>query len=556
MDLSPGHAAAAAAAASAVAAPLLPSITPARLPPQRPETQTGNLAPATSANSVPAAPSESASASLLETEGGYTEKADPAPEKFNWRKKKLWGKVPVGVAVIILLSVLVLTVALGAAIGTVVKKKNNEKDDNKNNNGNGRPDEEPWVYLGENFFELALTMNSQPQITGPHGALFGATPISIPDGFPTIPTGSFSLPLGFPQQANPGCLVQASEFPAWSCKMTFAPLIIIINNTYIDDSDGYQRQAASSEAGSLFTEGVLQYGLQTPQLALEPMQLVNDGDLEDFGPAYHFATQYDKLVILRPEDLSAGSSLKKRQNVNAMPLRQKFTVQPGDYPWFCYWNQTYIEGYIYAQNNSTAASLTSYPTMWPTNSPSATTTLDSATFGAATVAPSATTPTPSSASSGSLVVPSSVIRRDAAADASPSRIPPYPRIVKIEERRIPGSPQPYCQRMVMLDNGMIAPAPNGNDPIVTLGLQEMDPSFDDYLVASSVSSKGRRDDSGGAERRGEPANSCHCQWMFKWIDDVTLGAISAAYNKGVFGFWDTACSFLFPFVFWIRHTQA
>jgi hypothetical protein len=143
MDLSPGHAAAAAAAASAVAAPLLPSITPARLPPQRPETQTGNLAPATSANSVPAAPSESASASLLETEGGYTEKADPAPEKFNWRKKKLWGKVPVGVAVIILLSVLVLTVALGAAIGTVVKKKNNEKDDNKNNNGNGRPDEEP-----------------------------------------------------------------------------------------------------------------------------------------------------------------------------------------------------------------------------------------------------------------------------------------------------------------------------------------------------------------------------------------------------------------------------
>ena len=144
MDLSPNHAAAAAAAASAAAAPLLPSITPARLPPQRPETQTGNLAPATSANTVPAAPSESVSSSLLETEGGYTEKADPVPEKFNWRKKKLWGKVPVGVAVIILLALLVLTVALGAAIGTVVKKKNNEKgDNNNNNNGNGRPDEEP-----------------------------------------------------------------------------------------------------------------------------------------------------------------------------------------------------------------------------------------------------------------------------------------------------------------------------------------------------------------------------------------------------------------------------
>ena len=369
------------------------------------------------------------------------------------------------------------------------------------------------------FPDSVLTNNSQPQITGPHGALFGATPISIPDGFPTLPTGAFSLPLGFYQQANPGCLVQASEFPAWSCKMTFAPVIIMINNTYIDDSDGHQRQAASSEPGSLFSEGVLQYGLQTPQLLLEPMELVEDGDLEDFGPAYHFSTQYDKLVVLRPEDLSAGSSLKKRQNMNTMPLRQKFTVQPGDYPWFCYWNQTYIEGYIYAQNNSTAASLTSYPTMWPTNSPSPTTTLDTASFGVATAPPEieTETPTPTSASSESLEAPSSVIRRDAAAaaDASPSRIPPYPRVVKIEERRLPGSPQPYCQRMVMLDNGVIAPAPNGNDPIVTLGLQEMDPSFDDYRVASLATRNGRRDDAGAAGRRGEPSNSCHCQWMFK-----------------------------------------
>jgi hypothetical protein len=141
LDLSPHHAAAASAAAAAAAAPLLPSITPARLPPQRPETQTGSMASTTSANAVPAAPSDSSSASLLETEEGYTEKADPAPEKTDWRKKKLWGKIPVGLAFVIFLAILVITIALGAAIGTVMKKKNSEKGDNKNNNG--RPDKEP-----------------------------------------------------------------------------------------------------------------------------------------------------------------------------------------------------------------------------------------------------------------------------------------------------------------------------------------------------------------------------------------------------------------------------
>jgi hypothetical protein len=369
------------------------------------------------------------------------------------------------------------------------------------------------------FPRIMLTRNSQPQVTGPSGALFGATPISTPDGFPLLPTGAFSLPLGFPQSANPGCLVQASEFSAWSCKMTFAPLIFIVNNTIVDDS-GTQQQVASSGGGSLAPEGMVQYGLQTPNISLELMQLVRDLDLPDFGPAYHFQTKYDKIVVLRPEDLGAGSSLKKRQNLNDMPARQQFIVQPGDFPWFCYWNETYIEGYVYAQNNSTAASLTAYPTMWPTNSPSPTTTLESEMIVAATMPPSITTSSVSSASSQSLIAPSSVIRRDSASDpAMPSRIPPYPRIVKIEERRLAGSPQPYCRRMVMLDNGVIAPAPNGNDPIVTLGLQENDPSYDDYMAAAALSSsssrKGRRDEAAGFERRDEPSNSCHCQWMFK-----------------------------------------
>jgi hypothetical protein len=125
---------------AAAAEPLLPSIAPARLPPQRPETQTGNLAPTSSTNTVPAAPSESSSASLLASEAGeYNEKADPAPVKTSWRKKRLWGKVPMGVVVLVLILLLIFAVALGAAIGTFAAKKhngNNDKDHKK-------PDEEP-----------------------------------------------------------------------------------------------------------------------------------------------------------------------------------------------------------------------------------------------------------------------------------------------------------------------------------------------------------------------------------------------------------------------------
>lgn len=351
-------------------------------------------------------------------------------------------------------------------------------------------------------------MSRQPQVTGPSGSLFGATPIPIPDGFSSLPTGAFSLPLGFPQEANPGCLVQPNEFSAWSCKMTFAPIIITINNTNFD-SNGNMQQIASTQGGAALN-GIIQYGVQTPQLDLQSLQLVKDLDFPNYNPAYHFHARYDKVVVLRPEELSVGSSLKKRQATDDISSRQRFTVQPGDYPWYCYWNETYIEGYIYAENNSTAATFTALPTMLSADSSSSSVS-DTATVAAATPAP--TTPMSSVPPPAADATPTtaSVARRDAAADAAAStRIPPYPRIVKIEERRLPDSPQPYCQRMVLLDNGKVAPAPNGNDPVVSLWLQEQDPSYDDYYDITS-SSQSKRD----VRRRSDPSDSCHCQWMFK-----------------------------------------
>tara|TARA_R110002003_G_scaffold44_4_gene3207 strand:+ start:11906 stop:12679 length:774 start_codon:yes stop_codon:yes gene_type:complete len=255
-------------------------------------------------------------------------------------------------------------------------------------------------------------------------------------------------------------------------------------------------------------DGAILYGLQPPALDPQAMQLVSDLDYKAYGPAYHFADRYDKLVILRPEELNLFTSKMKRQD-----FRQKFQVRPGDYPWYCFWNNTYIEGYIYVDDNSTAASFTAFPTNAPSGSPSASYDLAGFLATASTAAPASLTG--SNSPPGATPTPAPAVRRDAQSDASlPPRIPPYPRIVKIEERRLPNSPQPYCQQMVLLDNGRIAPALNGNDGPKKILLQEIDPTYEEYFQAQATPT-GNAKRGVGLLQRSDPSDACHCQWMFK-----------------------------------------
>lgn len=475
--------------------PLLPTVTPARLPPQRPETQTGSIAQSTSAAAsaaqIPAEPSESSSASLLTTEQSFSEKEELAEEKPKWYKRRVFGKIPMGVLLALLLFSLICAIAIGAAIGTFLGKKHNTKD--RHNGNHGRPNEEPL-----------------PQVTGSHGSLFDATPIPTPPGLGLLPTGAFSLPLGIPQESNPGCLTQANQYSAWSCKLGFAPLLVTINNTMTSDGP---RQLASVRTGNSMPDGVILYGLQTPDLSQQPLQLVLDLDYRAYGPAYHFATRYDKLVVLRPDELSGGLGAKDQQP-DDKNFRNRFQVRPGDFPWFCYWNQTYIEGYIYVEDNSTAASISALPTSTSSSAMS----LDTANIMAnmASTLPPMTTGSTPTISNATPATPPPVSRRDAQVDINAApRTPPYPRIVKVEERRLPDSPQPYCQQMVLLDNGRIAPAPNGNDGPKKVWLQASDPTYEEYFAAQASSTGNRKRDHSYLQGRSDPSDACHCQWMFK-----------------------------------------
>lgn len=274
--------------------------------------------------------------------------------------------------------------------------------------------------------------------------------------------------------------------------MSFAPLQVIVNST----SDGYQ----ASLQRWLAPDGSIQYGLQTPTVDSSPLQLVSDLDFRGYGPAWHFSSLYDKVVVLPPDEFSAGQSKKKARGETGPSFRHRFQVQPGDNPWYCIWNSTYIEGYLYVTDNSTAANMSNTP-------PSST--------GNAPGTPTNATPT---AATTQLPDRRSTHRRD---DATRFRFPfPYPRIIKIEERRLPNAPKPYCQKMQLLDNGQIAPASDSNGKSIIVNLQESDPKLEDFFVSLSpqstdlpttASMQVRR----AAGKRADPANACHCQWMFQ-----------------------------------------
>ncbi|KAF2733098.1 hypothetical protein EJ04DRAFT_439784 [Polyplosphaeria fusca] len=428
-----------------------------------------------------------------------SEKTETARKRDTWRNKRLWGKIPLGIGLILLIVVIVCAIIMGAAIGTVVARN---KDEDKNGRKGGRGGH------GED--------EASPQVTGPSPTLFDATVISKPTDVPALPSGVFALPLGIPQESNPGCLTQANQYAAWSCKMSFAPLVLTINDTAANN-DG--NSTIISIQGIPKPDSPVQYGIQAPALPMQGMRIVADLDYVAYGPAYHFQTLYDKVVVLNYDDFAAGSGLRVRDKTSRKrdgdkpQYRQRFQVLPGDTPWFCYWNQTFIEGYIYAKDNSSAATRTDWPSAWYTNTYTSTPVASSVPAAATGYDGSPATTAPAGSP-----VPTPLARRG---DSDYPHYSAYPRIVKIEERRLPGAPQPFCVKKRLLDNGIMVEEQN-NGKTISVPLQELDPTIEDFLVAGgppppdpSATASGNNTAKRALQKRTDPAQACHCQWMFQ-----------------------------------------
>lgn len=98
--------------------------------------------------------------------------------------------------------------------------------------------------------------------------------------------------------------------------------------------------------------GYYPYGTQPPVLTQQQvLNLVSDSQNLARGPAWFFEIPYNKLVII-PEALLSEPSSKRDLEVRKDYPAHDFTsrknvAQPGDKPWFCYWNGTLLETFIY-----------------------------------------------------------------------------------------------------------------------------------------------------------------------------------------------------------------
>jgi len=231
------------------------------------------------------------------------------------------------------------------------------------------------------------------------------------------------------------------------------------------------------------------------------LRLVEDSDDSDLGPAWFFQAPYDKLVIV-PGNMLSPSDTKRDLAFPRSHLEPRgYVAQPGDKPWFCYWNNTLLETFIYINTTSTAGAQQSSEAPSSASASSASESATQSVYGRGY----ATSSTPTSTAPGAYG-PSSTSSLNLMA-VLPTM---YPKEVKIEERRVPQSPQPYCVQMVIGSNGMRAsPYVNSNGQQTVLYINETE-SGNPSSKRDSLSDMSPRHEFDLVERQS--SNVCTCAW--------------------------------------------
>lgn len=270
-------------------------------------------------------------------------------------------------------------------------------------------------------------------------------------------------------------------------------------------------QPVVSLSSALPSDGLIRYGSQPPQLN-QPANLVLMKDKDDFnkGPAYVFQQLYNKVVIVHEEDIPGGIPSSKRSLLKRWFFDPGFDkhasligrqeddqwmsdsiAQPADRPWYCYWNNTILEGLLFVTEDASASASASN-----------------------------TYPSAAATSSGSSQFPGSRFKRQ-----TPSS-PLYPKSIKIEERRPQNPTPPYCEQMQILYTNEPNPILNpttGKVNTVYLSETESQSLIQDQAIpgmpgtsplsAPTASSSGFPAKRAAKEKRAAPPSSCQCGWM-------------------------------------------
>lgn len=364
------------------------------------------------------------------------------------------------------------------------------------------------------------------------------------------PMGTFSMNLGPPEEVQSDCLVDGTLSAAWDCNLAPNSKMGLVVQDIIGDGQGSGATLFYNSDDDEIAAGAQLSYMQT---RFSPFLTVTDNDDKDNGLAFYFQDFYDKIVVV-PEtgiDLTRSKRVKRDDGYTDEPFvvpaawrSRKEVLVPGDKPWFCVWNETFVEGFIYINEPSISSisSTTSSSSVSSTADPSSSSTASSSSQTTSQTTSGPEPASPPSRTSSKVSSPTDIITKtitEASTTAvytgpaqgfqdwvgsekwkasrhqyetgpihkrqSPGSWESLPYVVKIEERRLPNSPQPYCQQYQILDNGQANWLSENGGPVI-VNLSEQDPSFGAYESAGTVTTKRKR----GASQM---ANACHCQWM-------------------------------------------
>ena len=359
-------------------------------------------------------------------------------------------------------------------------------------------------------------------------ATYDATPIPTPSDLPPLPTGTFFLPL-LTNRVSSTCFNDSQQSQAWSCNLITGLYMNVTKNTDYSTPGDYSVSINCNQSLTI-ASNYYSYGEQPP-LILNPlsMELVKDTVEPTRGPAWFRMLPYNKTVIIPENALTPPNTFRKdkardvnsnRFGIGPGDLKRKGLAQVGDRPWICTWPETFLEIFIFPQqpsswNRPAASSSTALPSS-ATSLPPQSSTYPGAGYPTTSFASSSAGPPQTTAVGG----PPGAANTSGA--TLPSLPPPYPRVIKVEERRIEGSPPATCAQVEIKEaNKPAIPVlgPDGNPIIITI--DDMEAPVTTTVAANSPSgAPGRRWVESEWRRHmlyerdtGADISECGCVWF-------------------------------------------
>ncbi|KAI4260784.1 MAG: hypothetical protein L6R42_003894, partial [Xanthoria sp. 1 TBL-2021] len=385
------------------------------------------------------------SESLQHDEGGnFKERV-----KEQGKRRICCGKVPFWVVAIL---VLLMIAVLAGTIGGVVGNARGEQHAVPIPPPKSRRPEPPAAGFSQSTVVSTITTTS----------LVDATPlVSTPTNLPTLPTGSFFVPLRNLSISENSCLEKYTM--SWNCADEQDLKLDLSTPGSISISPRFPAQ-----------NNQVRFGPQLPQLDQPiPLTLMGDKEGMDKGPAWWFQQPYTKVVVVRGNDFVAYGGVNDKRWFEFQHARKekRQTIAPiASKPWFCYWNNTILEGFIYVTQNFSGQYQPVSSGYVTSSSPTADSEAPAAGYEAGSF--KAYRPLPSgSADRSDLLQKRTII--------DPSQLAAYSKDIKIEERRTPGTvPAPYCVRMQIMNDGSASPVTDESGSLLTIGLEETPSTYD------------------------------------------------------------------------------